>query len=225
MSQDRPGLAMGSLLPLGRPRFAGAVTAGQRAELAQAGIAMAFDPAQGGWVQADAVGEEPDLPVWAGLSPVALRPWRADDLDAYHAQLSDPALWRYLPEPMPEPFDRPAAAVLLDIAMTGAHHLTRAIEHRGQAIGQARLLFAGWPADTAELSYWLARERRGAGLAGAGVRLMLDAGFAARPGLRRIVAFVHPDNGSSARLLGRAGFARIADRATDGWHGFALARG
>jgi RimJ/RimL family protein N-acetyltransferase len=53
---------------------------------------------------------------------------------------------------------------------------------------------------------------------------MLTETFAARAALRRVVAFVHPDNAASARLLERAGFARTAARAADGWDGFALMR-
>ena len=211
-------------LPLARPRFAGALTAAQRAELAAAGVALAFDPAQGGWVAADARGDDPDLPAWAALRPVTLRPWAEADGAVYHALLSDPGLWRYLPEPMPQPFEAAQADTLLQIAVAGDHHRTRAVIWRGVPVGQVRMLFAGYPADTAELSYWLAAAQRGRGLALAAVRAMLTETFAARPDLRRVVAFVHPENAASARLLHRAGFAPAARRAADGWDGFALLR-
>ena len=211
-------------LSLARPRFAGALTAAQRAELAAAGVALAFDPAQGGWVAADVRGDDPGLPAWAAVRPVALRPWAEADAAVYHALLSDPGLWRYLPEPMPQPFDAAQADTLLTIAMAGDHHRTRAVIWRGAAVGQVRMLFAGYPADTAELSYWLRAAQRGRGLALAAVRAMLAETFAACPELRRVVAFVHPDNAASARLLHRAGFAPSARRAADGWDGFALLR-
>lgn len=209
-------------------RWDGPLTA-QQVFLARAqGIPLAYDPAQQGWVSfaaPDAL-DDPDEPIWARRSPFELRPWRARDLDQYHALLDDPALWRYMVEDMPTPFTKAVAADLIAISNAGSHHDVRAILALQVPTGQVRIRWSGpdLERDEAEVSYWLGRSFRGRGLASDAVRHMVAHAFKSRPGLRRVVAFVHPDNLASVRVLQRAGFAPSTARPSDGWLGFARTR-
>lgn len=192
------------------------------------GQRLAYDPAQNGWVPVTAPDghEDPEPPLRAQLGPLLLRPWREQDLDQFHALLDDPALWRYMVEDMPRPFTREVAADLIAIANLGEHHEVRAITTPRVAAGQVRIVWSGpelEPGD-AEISYWLGRHFRGRGLATQAVRHMVRDALRSRPGLRRIVAYVHPQNTASVLVLQRAGFQPAAARASDGWLGFAVSQ-
>jgi RimJ/RimL family protein N-acetyltransferase len=170
--------------------------------------------------------DDPDEPIWARRSPLELRPWRDQDLDQYHALLDDPGLWRYMVEYMPTPFTKAVAADLIAISNAGSHHEVRAILAPRSPAGQVRMLWSGPELlpDEAEVSYWLGRSFRGRGLASEAVRHLVVNAFKSRPGLRRVVAYVHPDNRASVRVLERAGFSPSTARLSDGWLGFARSR-
>lgn len=214
-------------LSLSRPRWSGPLTEAEVGAARANGVALAYDPAQGGLVLAEVpdAADDPVLPVCARLARFHLRPWGPQDVAACHALMNDPALWQYLPEPMPEPLTPDTVRDL--IAISGApHHLVQCIDTADGPAGQVRLLWSGpgLAPDEAELSYWLGRAHRGQGLGLAAVRLALAQVWGARPGLRRVLAFVHPDNAASARLLGRAGFRAAGRRDSDGWPAYALSR-
>ncbi len=170
--------------------------------------------------------DDPDESIWTRLTPFELRPWRASDLDHFHALLDDPTLWRYMVEDMPTPFIRSVAADLIAISNAGSHHEVLAILAQRVPAGQVRILWAGpeLQQDEAEVSYWLGRSFRGRGLASGAVKQMVTNAFRTRPGLRRVVAYVHPENSGSIRVLERAGFLPSVARASDGWLGFASTR-
>ncbi len=225
--QSEFGAPLATPLMLSRPRWAGPLSAAECAAARANGVALAFDPAQGGWVLADSCdGHDPDPPIWAGLSTLSLRPWHPEDLTAYHALLDDPDLWQFLPDPMPRPLTLDVARDLLAVSAASLHHQVQAIATAQGVAGQVRLLWQapGMAPDTAEISYWLGRAHRGRGLAQAAVRQAAAAALAEQPGLRRVVAFVHPDNAASTWVLTRAGFSATGSRPTDGWQVFALSR-
>ncbi|MFN3646537.1 MAG: GNAT family N-acetyltransferase [Gemmobacter sp.] len=220
-------LPLNADLVLDRPRWSGPLSAAEIAAARANGLALAWCPAQGGLVLASArdAGDDPVLPVWARQVPVRLRPWSGDDIAACHALMDDPGLWQFLPEAMPQPLTPDTVADLIAIA-GAAHHLVRCIDTAQGPAGQVRLLWqgAGLAPDEAELSYWLGRAHRGRGLALAAVQQALALAWGLRPDLRRIVAYTHPDNAPSARLLARAGFAPTGTRAADGWNAHMLSR-
>jgi len=172
------------------------------------------------------VEDDPELPLWAGLSRFVLRPWQDSDLDSYHALLDDAELWRYMTEDMPAPFTKAVAADLLAISNAGQHHEVFAIQIAQGPVGQVRLLWSGpdLQSDEAEISYWLGRSHRGRGWASDAVRQLANSALRSRAGLARVLAYVHPDNGASTRVLARAGFLPVAARACDGWLGFVYTR-
>ncbi len=211
-----------------RCRWDGPLTHEQLVRAQREGVRLAYDPAQSGWVPVSAPDllDDPEPPLSAQIGSLLLRPWRAQDLDQYHALLDDPALWRFMVEDMPHPFTREVAAELIAIANLGAHHVVRSIVAPQVAAGQVRIVWSGpdlQPGD-AEISYWLGRNFRGRGLATQAVRLMVRDTLRSWPGLRRIVAYVHPENSASVSVLQRAGFLPAAARASDGWLGFAVSR-
>jgi len=211
-----------------RHRWDGPLSKDQLAQARQEGVQLSYDPAQNGWVPSatDGAHDDPDLPIWACLSASVLRPWEDTDLDLFHALLDDPALWKYMVEDVPTPFTKAVAADLLTISNAGAHHEVRAITTSWGPVGQVRMLWfgRGLQPEEAEISYWLGRSFRGRGWATDAVKQAVTAAFQSRPGLRRVVAYVHPDNMGSARVLKRAGFKSSDPRVSDGWLGFSCGR-
>jgi RimJ/RimL family protein N-acetyltransferase len=207
-----------------RHRWDGPLSKVQLAQARQEGVQVSYDPAQNGWVPSTAPGalDDPDPPIWACLLPFELRPWEHKDLDRFHALLDDPALWQYMVEEMPKPFTKAVASDLLTISNAGTHHGVRAISTSLGPVGQVRLLWvgSGLQPGEAEISYWLGQKFRGRGWATDAVKQAVTEAFHTHPGLRRVVAYVHPENMRSARVLERVGFGYSDARLSDGWLGF-----
>jgi RimJ/RimL family protein N-acetyltransferase len=173
-------------------------------------MALAFDPAQAGWVVDPPGGFVDDAaPEAAGLSgraPLSFRSWTTSDLPVFRALLDDPAVWAHLPEPYPAPLTAALAADLIALSAL-PHHRVCAILWHGTPVGQVRLDDSGsGAADEAELSYWLGRAHWGRGIGTRAVRRAVAEAFADRPDLTRLTARVRPANTASARILADCGF-------------------
>jgi len=187
------------------------------------GVAIGFDPVLQTWVRLDRV-EQRTRPMLSGkslASAISLRPWDLSDARTYLDLLDDPEVWRYLYETYPDPMTDRLARDLIEIA-SAPHHIVRAVVHGGQSIGQIRLL-PDASGQISELSYWLGRQFWGKGMAKAMVQAALDLGFDGPSAPQRIVAYVHPENIASQKLLRRSGFTQTSDRA-DGWFAYAIDR-
>ena len=199
-----------------RRRSEGPLDGGELALARAQGVALAYDPAQAGWVPATC---RDDLapPLGAPLA-LAFRPWEEADAPAFRALLDDPEVWRFLPESH-RPLSEDDARAL--IALSAApHHEVRAVLADGRPVGQVRLLRG--PEGEAELSYWLGRGHWGRGLGSALVARAAARAFADHPRLRALTARVHEGNPASARALEKAGFA---EEGRDGpWRWFRLRR-
>jgi RimJ/RimL family protein N-acetyltransferase len=197
------GLRHESPVVAGHRRWDGPLCPERRADAAQAGARLAYDPQQVGWVPAQT---EDDIAAPAGaVRPVVqLRPWRAEDRAAFRALLDDPEVWRTLPEPYPDPLTDDLADGLIALSNDAPHHMVRAVIHGGVPVGQVRLEFAGARATSpeAELSYWIGRAHWRKGLARAAIAQLLT-----ETPPQPLKARVLPDNTASRRLLERAGFA------------------
>ncbi|MFN4158437.1 MAG: GNAT family N-acetyltransferase [Gemmobacter sp.] len=198
-----------------RLRWQGVLSQTDRDWCRRNGIALAFDPAQAGWVVDPDAGFADDAPEAApplshalGLT---LRPWTIDDLPTFHALLDDPQVWAHLPEAYPAPLTRAMAADLIEIATNGTHHMVRAVVLADRPVGQVRLEFGADPAE-AELSYWLGRTFWGRGIGRRMVARAVDWATS-HPALTRLSARVRPSNTASSHALVAAGFRR------DGQHG------
>ncbi|QYK39794.1 MAG: GNAT family N-acetyltransferase [Paracoccaceae bacterium] len=206
-----------------RLRWQGILTPADRDWCRREGMALGFDPVQGGWVVMPDRGYADDLPeADAPLSHAAglsLRPWAMGDLPVYHALLDDPAVWQYLPEPFPDPLTTDMAADLIALSAMSDRHAVRAVVSEGRPVGQVRLEFGNDPAE-AELSYWLGRNQWGRGI---GRRMVAKSVAWARtefPQVARLTARVRPTNAASARVLLAAGFGCEGQRG--GWDLYGL---
>lgn len=211
-----------------RPRSAGPLDDAELAWCRENAIALAYDPAQIGWIVAGAVDDIDllrDTPVSRadagdgqldtfGDAPGAVRlrfrPWKGSDAPRFVSLLDDPEVWRHLPEPYPDPLSEPLARELIELSNVAEHHVVRAVEADGETVGQVRLTHA--PATNArgeaEISYWLGRSHWGRGI---GTRMVVQfsaQSFRDNPQLSAIMARVHRDNPASARILERAGYHR-----------------
>ena len=218
-----------------RPRSRGTLTAEERAWCRANGVPLAYDPVQLGWVALMAADDLHDClpPLSASLAAVAegagdfvFRPWHDTDVDAFRGLLDDPEVWRYLPETYPAPLTEATARDLIAVSALDGHHEVRAVEHRGHLIGQVRLEFSarGTDRSEAEISYWLGAQHWGKGLGRAIVAAATRRAFRLHPDLSMIVAWVHPQNAASAKLLVRAGYRTQAAQRGDGWHCYAIRR-
>lgn len=211
-----------------KSRWAGTLSPAEIEEARTSGVPLAYDPAQQGWVAYDAEDAHDDPPRapsfrqpagdLSELAGIRLRQWRIDDLAVYRMLLDDPEIWRFMYEPYPAPLTDEMARQLLQVSAVERHHKVRAAEFEGEVIGQTRILFDGpdlGPGE-AEISFWLGRQFWGRGLGTNMVRLAGLRGFARHPAVTKIIAFVHPENAGSLRLMEKAGYVADGQRA-DGW--------
>ncbi|WP_420007609.1 GNAT family N-acetyltransferase [Xanthomonas sacchari] len=154
---------------------------------------------------------EPDVQ-WDGI---ALRRWRASDLDALLRHADDAQVARGLSRRFPHPYTRADGAAFLGgrvIDLNDPLHPVLAIEIGGEACGGIGLHAAAQPAPgPAELGYWLGSAHWGQGRMTRIVAAYLDWAVPTL-GLYRIEALTLPDNHGSARVLQKNGFAEIGVR-------------
>ncbi|MEM9426812.1 MAG: GNAT family N-acetyltransferase [Pseudomonadota bacterium] len=195
-------------LDISRPRSMGVLSATQVDWCRRNGIALAFDPMQGGWVSMEC---SDDLSPHAADSVdrgtyLKFRNWRRSDASAYASMLSAERLWDYLPETYVGPIDTATATALIELG-DESYHSVSAVECEGVAVGQARLRFD--KPGSAEISYWLGEEYWGKGY---GSRLVFDfcqKAFIDHPEITRLFARVYKDHGASKRILEKAGFVHV----------------
>jgi RimJ/RimL family protein N-acetyltransferase len=141
-------------------------------------------------------------------SRFGLRPWQPSDVDAFMGILTNRKVWRFLPDPYPEPFTRDVAEQLIEISNAASHHEVRAVSLDGVVIGQVRLSFESHPTlKVAEIAYWLGEEHWGKGLMSELLRDYTQTSFRDH-GLDQIYAWIHPENVGSRKAAERAGYAR-----------------
>mgnify|MGYP005847309547 CR=1 FL=1 len=209
-----------------RPRSRGPLDAAGLAAARAAGVALAYDPAQTGWVPAhgpDDLFAPPPAAAAAARGAVTLRPWTQADAPVFSAILGNPNVWTWLPDPYPGPLSPAMARDLIAVSNGASHHRVLAVEAGGTVMGQVRLLFAA-DGTQAEISYWLGEGYWGRGIASEAVGAMTARAWADHPSLQAITARVHARNPASARVLAKAGYQR--DPAADAapWTMWRLAR-
>lgn len=191
------------------------------AEARSRGGPLGFDPVLQGWVRLAPEAWRTTVPERPVLT-ISFRAWTDGDLPVFRAMLSDPEVWRYLPEPFPGTLSDAVARDLLAVAQVTTFHEVRAAVLQGTPIGQTRLVWdapasPGAAPVSAEFSYWLGRAHWGRGY---GRRIAIKStglAFARHPGLTSLWARVHPENRASRRILGAAGFAATGRSTADGW--------
>lgn len=148
-----------------------------------------------------------DLPLLTDR--LVLRRYGPGDVEGYAAIRNDPAVARYQSWSLPFPMDRARSHIDDFVAMDGPtagewFGLAVADRATGALIGDLPVRVDGaFP--VAEIGYSFTPSAQGQGLATEAVTALVDWLFE-RYGLRRLEAYLHPDNLPSARLLERLGF-------------------
>ena len=145
---------------------------------------------------------------------LSLRPFREDDLDAFHAIQSREDVVRYL---YWEPRSRAEAAEML-----GRRRLETAIDKEGEGlalaadlratgelVGHFSLFFVSQQHRQGEVGFIVHPEHHGQGYATEGTRVMLRFGFE-ELGLHRVIGQCDGRNTASARVMERLGMRREA---------------
>lgn len=142
------------------------------------------------------------------MTKVSIRPLTGKDAAAFLTWAGDPAVTESLFWDAYR--DEKTAKAFLE-AVCESHEFFYAICWEGQPVGAVTLDRGKSPraAHRAELGYVLAKAFWGRGIATAAVQLATARGFQ-KLALRRIEAFVDPDNVGSYRVLEKAGFKKEA---------------
>ena len=143
-----------------------------------------------------------------------LRPFRDDDLDAFHSIQRRPDVVRYL---YWEPRTRDQSSEMLErrklqttIEKEGdGLHLAAELQATGELIGHFNLFYVSQEHRQGEIGFVVHPDHHGFGYATEGAGLMLRLGFE-ELGLHRIVGRCDARNTSSARLMERLGMRREA---------------
>lgn len=145
-------------------------------------------------------------------SRLLIRPWRAEEIDAYHALLGDPEVTRYLYR---GPHSREQARVALAGVRTEIEGeglwMNLAVELAADAIvaGEVGIRWVSEEHRQAEISYMLLPAHRGVGYATEAARAMVDVAFD-QLGAHRVCGCLDARNTASASVLERLGMRREA---------------
>lgn len=145
---------------------------------------------------------------------LALRPFRDEDLDAFHDMQHRPDVVRYL---YWEPRSRDEAAEMLDrrklqsaIDKEGdGLHLAADLRTTGELIGHFSLFFRSAQHGEGEIGFVVHPDHHGQGYAVEGAQVMLSFGFE-ELGLHRVIGRCDARNTPSARVMERLGMRREA---------------
>jgi ribosomal-protein-alanine N-acetyltransferase len=142
-----------------------------------------------------------------------IRTLQAGDADALLAFETANRRWfeQHVEARAPEFYSRPGVALhiaaYLDDYKHGRMHPCVLLDDGGAIIGRANLRQIDTAAGCAEVGYRIAADQVGRGLAGAALRHLQQLA-AGTYGLRRLQAWVAPQNIASARVLEKHGFQR-----------------
>ncbi|MDP9024553.1 MAG: GNAT family N-acetyltransferase [Candidatus Eremiobacteraeota bacterium] len=139
-----------------------------------------------------------------------LRPWRLDDVDALPQIANDPEVVRFMNHRFPSPYTRADAETWVRLNLEEPDVLNWAIDVDGELAGGIGLIPGVLEhAGNVAIGYWVGRRFWGRGIASDALRVLTAHALAAlRP--RRLWANVMGENGTSARVLEKAGYVREA---------------
>jgi ribosomal-protein-alanine N-acetyltransferase len=141
------------------------------------------------------------------LGRFEIRRWAEDDLDAVREASGDPDIPRGTTVPVP--FTVEAGLAFIRRQWSRADEgvgVSQAIVDTGRDRAVGLIIVSLRPqAHVGGLGYWVVPSARGQGAATTAVSLVTPWAFHAL-GLRRVEAWVEPDNHASQRVLARAGF-------------------
>jgi RimJ/RimL family protein N-acetyltransferase len=139
---------------------------------------------------------------------VLLRPWRADDVDAFAALASDAEVLRFINDGVPWAREQAEAFVARQVCGLAERGYCRwALETRDD--GRFAGFCGGEPLTQipeVELGWWIVRSRWGQGLATEAATAAL-ADLTARARLPRVVSLARADHAASIRVMCKIGLA------------------
>jgi RimJ/RimL family protein N-acetyltransferase len=142
---------------------------------------------------------------------LALRAWTATDVPAVVAACQDPLIARFAAA-VPSPYDETDARAWL-ASQDPARHAGSRVElaiisaESDDLLGSIALSSVECTHGRAMVSYWVAPEARGQGVAVEAVQLLVGWALG-QLGLMRLEMFIEPENVASQRVAERCGFVR-----------------
>lgn len=136
-----------------------------------------------------------------------LRPFQATDVAVAAHWLTDAEIMRFMPTGQDHTQEQVAARLARYITHQDRYGYSRWLifdRSTGEAIGDAGLLLLP-ETDEVELGYRLVKSRWGQGLATEAAQAWLEYAFA-HLGLTELIAFSHPNNSASVRVMQKCGF-------------------
>ena len=192
------------------------------------GIALAYDPAQAGWIAMDSPDAFDNAALTDSLAskmergdlklpPLRircielerrydLRAWTEADVGTFVSLLDNPKVWRHVPEDYPAPLTEELAREMISLSNVATHHDVRAVIVDDRIVGQVRVLHGRADATDAEISYWLGEEYWGEGYGKDVVMLLCYQYFRKHPHVQSLFARIHEDNTASRRMIEKAHF-------------------
>jgi GrpB-like predicted nucleotidyltransferase (UPF0157 family) len=147
-----------------------------------------------------------------------LRPFKESDVEAAHLWFSDPEVFRFYTYGPHPSLEETAACIRKYIDHFERYGYGRCIaieRSSGAPIGDAGLRFSE-ETDAIAIGYKFAKSHWGKGYATEAADAWVKWGFQ-RLHLERIIAFVHPQNTGSKRVLDKLGFSLSAKSPEDDW--------
>ena len=140
------------------------------------------------------------------------RPFAATDATTVAPWMMDAEVQRFLPNGRDHSMAQVGARVARYMAHQAQYGYSRQImfdRATGEAVGDAGLLYLPDSQET-ELGYRLLKSHWGKGLASEAARRWLDYAFG-ELGLPEVIAFAHPDNIGSVRVMQKCGFTFLRE--------------
>ena len=151
--------------------------------------------------------ELPEPPLASG--PILLREWAESDVPSLVEACTDPQTARYTSVPIPYTPEDARRFVSLGRSPTALPLAVVSADEPREILGAVGLHAVSLARRRSEIGYWTAPWARSRGVAQTALELL--SGWALGPlGLERLDLYVEPENESSQRVAGRAGYTRGA---------------
>lgn len=137
---------------------------------------------------------------------IILRDWQPSDAAALASNLNNPAVTRYLTEPIHHPYTQSHARVFIGMTNYGQHLLAKAIVADGKLAGGISVIpQEGVWQSTGEMKFFLGEAYQGRGIMPVAILKMISHIFS-HYNLNRIFCYTIEEDNHSAHVLLKAGF-------------------
>ncbi len=153
--------------------------------------------------------------MYVSTERLVLRDFRHNDVDALHAITSDPDVAAFTPW-VAQTWDRTVDLIERAVAAGGPAHLAVCLRGSGELIGivgSGPIVHGEPEPGSRELSWALRRDVWGQGIAAEAVSVLIEEVFL-DPDVLKVVAYCHPDDMRTHRVMAKLGLAFEARRGT-----------